>query len=89
MKYSWMLLSCLFLCGCEEAKQRRADIEKTTITKSFYLTTVLHDEHLFIIHNFGGDMMHHPNCPCHKDKETKQAELTPPSPIIIDFKSLK
>jgi len=78
MKYSWMILFCLLLSGCDEIKQRRIERDKHTISQSFYLTTVLHDEHLFILsHN--GYFIHHFNCPCME----KQNEEKPPSPVII------
>lgn len=93
MKYLWMILvlSIAFI-GCKESdyyKQKRLEMELTTVNSSYYLTTVVHSEHLFIIHNFGSGMIHHPDCPCLKNKETKSTEITSPSPIIIDFKSLK
>jgi hypothetical protein len=78
MKRLWMILFCLFLSGCDEIKQRQLDRDKHTISQSFYLTTVLHDEHLFILsHN--GYFIHHFDCPCMK----KQNEEKPPSPVII------
>jgi hypothetical protein len=78
MKYSWVMLFCLLFCGCEERKQRQEDKDRHTINQSFYLTTVLHDEHLFILSHHGY-FIHHFNCPCVE----KQTEEKPPSPIII------
>ena len=78
MKYSWMIIFCCFLLGCDEAKQLQEDKEKATIRVSFYLSTVLHDDHLFIIGRYG-NFMHHMDCPCMK----KQTEEKPPSPVII------
>jgi hypothetical protein len=83
-----MILFCLTLCGCEEAKQRRADIDKSTITKSFYLTTVLHDEHLFIM-SHTGYFIHHINCPCSKPTIAEKPEnITPPTIIFDSTKSI-
>ena len=78
MKYSWMMLFCLLLSGCDEIKQQRIERDKHTISNSFYLTTVLHDEHLFIL-SHGGYFIHHFNCPCMK----KPTEEKPSSPVII------
>ena len=80
MKYSWMILICLLFCGCDEIKQRIADREKHTITRSFYLTTIVHDEHLFIMSNHY--FIHHPDCPCSKKQTSEKIER---SPIIIEF----
>jgi hypothetical protein len=84
MKYSWTILFCLVLCGCEEIKQRQIEKERSTISVSFYLTTVLHDEHLFILSTHG-NFMHHPDCHCIKNKTTEKQETTNIlPPIIID-----
>jgi hypothetical protein len=73
-----MILLCLLFCGCEEREQNQEDRDKHTISQSFYLTTVLHDEHLFIL-SHGGYFIHHFNCPCMKT----QTEEKPPNPVII------
>jgi len=78
MKYSWMILFCLLLSSCDAIKQKQIERDKHTISQSCYLTTVLHDDHLFILSN-GGYFIHHFNCPCMK----KQTEEKPPSPVII------
>jgi hypothetical protein len=84
MKYSWMIVCCLLLCGCDEIKQRRIAREKATISVSFYLTTVVHDEHLFVL-STDGNFIHHPSCPCLKNKPAEKSETTNYlPPIIID-----
>jgi hypothetical protein len=88
MKYLLVIVFCLLLCGCDEAKQRRADRDKATITTSFYLTTVLHDEHLFIM-GHSGYFIHHPNCPCLKPTLAEKPEnFTPPTIIFDSSKSV-
>jgi hypothetical protein len=88
MKYSWMIVCCLSFCGCEEVQQRREDRDKCTISQSFYLNTVLHDEHLFILSTHG-NFMHHMDCPCLKSTTPKKPEnLTPPTIIFDSTKSI-
>ena len=83
-----MILFCLTLCGCEEIEQRRADRDKHTISQSFYLTTVLHDDHLFIISTHG-NFMHHPDCPCSKPTIAEKPDnFTPPTIIFDSSKSV-
>jgi len=82
MKLSWTILFCLILCGCEEIKQRKADREKATISQSFYLMTVLHDDHLFILSTHG-NFMHHMNCPCLKNQPLEKLEAPNVFPPII------
>ena len=87
MKYSWMIFLFLGLSGCEESEYRKElkiQIEKTTISSSYYLTTIVHDEHLFLTHNFSGYFTHHPNCPCLQNKPVEKISQPMP-PIIIDF----
>ena len=79
MKYSWTILFCLFLSGCEDLQEKRLNKDKHTISNSFYLTTILHDEHLFIL-SHQGYFIHHFECPCTR-KETEQVK--PQKPIII------
>jgi hypothetical protein len=81
MKYSWMILFCLLLSGCEDLQQEQLDKDKHTITNSFYLTTVLHDEHLFIL-STQGYFIHHFDCPCMK-KQIEEEKEKLPKPIII------
>jgi hypothetical protein len=78
MKRSWMILFCLFLSSCENLKEKQIDKDKHTINQSFYLTTILHDEHLFILSHHGY-FIHHFDCPCMK----KQTEEKSPSQVII------
>jgi hypothetical protein len=83
MKRLWIMLFCLLLSGCEnleQRKQKELDKDKHTIRTSFYLTTILHDEHLFILSHHGY-FIHHLDCPCIK-KQTEEKSPSP-SPVII------
>lgn len=84
MKYSWMIL-CLIFCGCENEyeKQRLRDKDATTVRSTYYLKTVVHDEHLFVLSTYGC-FLHHPDCPCFKIKTPEKINEIPP-PIIIDL----
>lgn len=72
MKYSWMIFLCLCV-GCEDRKSINVEKEKATIRETFYMKTVLHDEHLFIISNHGY-FIHHMNCPCLTNKGEEKLE---------------
>ena len=82
------MLVCLLLCGCEDLKQRQLDKDKHTISNSFYLFTILHDEHLFILSRHGY-FIHHFDCPCFQkqieEKEKPQKPITISSPNILDL----
>lgn len=84
------LIVCLSLIsGCktpEEIKQIRCDIDATTVTKTYYLTTVVHDEHLFIISRYG-HFIHHIDCPCLKIKNEEKTEpkVELPTGNILDL----
>lgn len=84
-KYSWMIFILCFLLGCktqEEIEIEKKEKEKVTIRSSYYLSTVLHDEHLFVLSSYGY-FIHHPDCPCCKltkiEKTVQQS-----SPVIIE-----
>lgn len=81
MKYSWMILAVV-LCGCDVEFQKEIDRQKdaTTIRSTYYLKTVVHDEHLFILSTYG-HFIHHPDCPCVKPTPAEKPTL---SPIIIE-----
>lgn len=83
MKYSWMILG-VFLCGCDVELKKEADRQKdaTTIRSTYYLKTIVHDEHLFILSRYG-HFIHHPDCPCCKNQIKSEKESKPP--IIIDL----
>lgn len=86
MKYSWTILILCFLFGCqnlEEAKNLESEKEKTTVRSTYYLTTVVHDEHLFILSR-SGYFIHHINCPCQTSKIEQKEEIKPPT-IILDL----
>ena len=86
MKFSWMMLLCIpLICGCdikEEVERRKNLHDSSTISESFYLLTVLHDEHLFIIRDNCG-IFHHPNCPCFKNIQPEKQEQESSPPIIF------
>lgn len=87
MKYFWIIILFVF-CGCdetEESKRIRCEIDKTTIRTSYYLSTVVHDEHLFILSKYGY-FIHHPDCPCLKNRpiEKEENKLQPPT-IFLDL----
>lgn len=89
-KYSWMILGLVF-AGCKEPeyyKNLREQKEKATINSSFYCSTILHDEHLFIMSNYGY-FIHHIDCPCLKNKPVEPSNEPPKLPLIIEFNSLK
>lgn len=85
MKYSWIIL-LLVLLGCE---QKNNDLERqkylTTIRSTYYLDTIVHDEHLFIISK-SGYFIHHPNCPCLiiKIEEKTEPKFDAPS-VFLDL----
>jgi hypothetical protein len=84
MKYSCIIAGCLLLCGCYESqyyKNLKIERDKVTISQSYYLTTILHNDHLFIMSNTGY-FIHHPDCECSKIKVVEKDE-TPP--VIIEF----
>lgn len=83
-----MIILCMICCGCYESeyyKNLRTERDKTTITESYYCTTIVHDDHLFIMSN-SGYFIHHIDCPCSKNKTVTKEEK---SPIIIDFGILR
>lgn len=89
IKYSWMIVTVLLVFGCdlkEEIYTRKQLKDKSTISESFYILTVLHDEHLFIIRDNCG-IFHHPDCPCLKN--TKEQPPPNPSPPIIFINPLQ
>lgn len=89
MKYAWMIVTILLVFGCDLKKEiynRKQLRDKSTISESFYLLTVVHDEHLFIIRDECG-ILHHPNCPCIKKIEAEKT--TEPMPPIIFINPLK
>lgn len=76
MKY--LLISTMFIvAGCNfqqpQPKIEQTEKDKATIRETYYLTTVLHDEHLFIISN-QGYFIHHMDCPCFKHKTEEKIE---------------
>lgn len=73
MKLLWIVL--ILLCfGCEQNNDSiKAEKEKTTIRETYYLRTVLHDEHLFIISKYG-HFIHHMDCPCFTTKSEEKLE---------------
>jgi hypothetical protein len=87
MKYSWMILGCLLCSGCWESqyfKNLEIEKDKVTISQTYYLTTVLHNEHLFIVSN-SGYFIHHPDCECPKHIQADRSEKANLlSPIIIE-----
>lgn len=87
MKYLWLIAVCLLFSGCYESeyyKNLNIEREKVTISQSYYLTTILHNDHLFIISNTGY-FIHHPDCECNRGIPVRQTPnhniLTP---IIIE-----
>lgn len=74
---------CLFGCDVDKNYYDKInkEIDKTTVSQTYFLRTVVHDEHLFIVSN--GGILHHPDCPCCKSNKTEKE--TPLPPIIIDF----
>lgn len=89
MKYlSWMII-IFAIVGCSDNESYKQEIEKqidsTTVSTSYFLRTVVHDEHLFLISRYGG-LIHHPNCPCLTSKiEKEEQKSTTVPPIIIDL----
>lgn len=85
MKYVWILCLCLIFSGCDIEKFRKEihkERDAATVSSSFFLLTVVHDEHLFIIrHNCG--ILHHPNCPCLKNAQLEKIDNEPKAPIIF------
>lgn len=80
-----MILVLCFLLGCEnneETKRIQSEINKTTIRSTYYLSTVVHDEHLFILSKYGY-FIHHPDCPCLTNKVEEKIEPKPEPPTII------
>lgn len=79
----------LIICslGCDNGSYRQEiekQIDSTTVSVTYFLRTVVHDEHLFLISRYGG-LIHHPNCPCLTSKIEKQEPKSELPPIIIDL----
>ena len=91
MKYLWIIFILCFLCGCwvttnvsrEINEEKNSEKEKTTVRETYYLSTIVHDEHLFIISKRHGYFIHHPNCPCLTTKVEEKTEPKPEPPTII------
>ena len=86
MKISWTIFILCFLFGCqnqEEIKHIKSEIDKTTIRETYYLSTIVHDEHLFIVSKRHEYFIHHPDCPCLKVKQTEKEETKIEPPIVI------
>lgn len=88
MKISWMIFILCFLFGCQNQKDAQTEIDKTTVSNTYYLRTVVHDEHLFILSTYGY-FIHHLDCPCLKNKEEPPKESVIQPPIIIDLERLR
>ena len=86
MKPLWIIfILILSVSGCdikEEVERRKNLHDSSTISESFYLLTVLHDEHLFIIRDNCG-IFHHPNCPCFKNMQPEKQDQESSPPIIF------
>lgn len=87
MKYLWTIFTLCFLCGCWVTTNVDSHIdrdkEKTTVRETYYLSTVVHDEHLFIISKRHEYFIHHPNCPCLTSKVEEKTEPKPEPPTVI------
>lgn len=70
----FLCLIILLLCvGCEENNEIKEEKDRVTIRETYYLRTVLHDDHLFILAK-SGYFMHHMNCPCLITKSEEKLE---------------
>lgn len=85
MKYSWMILF-ICLCGCdvELQKEYQRQRDATLVRSTYYLDTIVHDEHLFIISRYG-HFIHHMDCPCLKNKTDKEPVKLEPPTVIFDI----
>lgn len=81
------MICILFLYGCDNKHELENNLQKetTTITSTYYLTSIVHDEHLFVYAKQSGNFIHHPNCPCSQNKKSQEkVEISPFPPIIIE-----
>lgn len=85
-KYLWMIV-ILTLFGCVEKNiDVQQQIDAATIRSTYYLNTIVHDEHLFIISRYGY-FIHHMDCPCLKIKieEKIEPKVELPAGNILDL----
>jgi len=70
-----ILLTIIVLIGCESTQSNSVDAGYTKVSNHAVLESIELDGHLFVIghNNFNGgfSVIHHPGCPCMKNKKDK------------------